>query len=93
MGVSLPRRGAAGGSARIGQGSYCVMDSLAQVLDGAPRACIDPGAERRAEEATGEVRRLCRIEGAGIVRWESRLLRGVQTRESLSRCDETGRAW
>ena len=67
MGVSLPRRGAAGGSARIGQGSYCVMDSLAQVLDGAPRACIDPGAERRAEEATREVRRLCRIEGAGIV--------------------------
>ena len=66
-GVRPPRRGAAGGPARVGQGNYCVMDSLAQVLDGAPRACIDPGAERRAEEATGEARRLCRIEGAGIV--------------------------
>ena len=55
-----PRQG------RAGQ-LYCVMDSLAQVFDGAPRACIDPGAERRAEETTGEVRRLCRIEGAGIV--------------------------
>ena len=57
-GVRPPRRGAAGGPARLGQGNYCVMDSLAQVLDGAPRACIDPGAERRAEEATGEVRKL-----------------------------------
>ena len=66
-GVRPPRHGAAGGPARIGQGNYCVMDSLAQVFDGAPRACIDPGAERRAEEATGYVRRLCRIEGAGIV--------------------------
>ena len=66
-GVRPPRRGAAGGPARLGVGNYCVMDSFAQVLDGAPRACVDPGAERRAEGATGEVRRLCGIEGAGIV--------------------------
>ena len=66
-GVRPPRRGAAGGPARLGLGNYCVMDSFAQVLDGVPRACIDPGAERRAEEATGEVRRFCRVEGAGIV--------------------------
>ena len=43
------------------------MDSLAQVLDGAPKACTDPRAEGRAEEATEEIRRLCRIDGAGIV--------------------------
>ena len=66
-GVRPPRRGAAGGPARLGVGNYCVMDSLAQVFDGAPRACVDPGAERRAEGATGEVRRLCGIRGAGIV--------------------------
>ena len=39
--LGIVRRGepaaprAAGGAARIGQGNYCVMDSLAQVLDGA----------------------------------------------------------
>ena len=43
------------------------MASLAQVLDGAPRACTDPRAERGAEEATGEIRRLCKIDSAGIV--------------------------
>ena len=43
------------------------MDSFAQVFDGAPRACTDPRAEGKAEEATNEIRRLCRIEGAGIV--------------------------
>ena len=66
-GVGPPRRGAAGGPATVGQGNFCVMDSLAQVLGGAPGACTDPRAERRAEEATGEIRRLCRIGGAGIV--------------------------
>ena len=66
-GLDPPHRGAVGGLARVGQGNYCVMDSLAQVLDGAPKACTEPRAERKAEEATGEIRMLCRIAGAGIV--------------------------
>ena len=67
-GVDPLHRGAAGGPARVGRGNYVLRHELrAQVLDGAPRACTDPRAEGRAEEATEEIRRQCRIEGAGIV--------------------------
>ena len=79
-GVRPPVRGVAGGPARVGRGNFCVMDSIAQVLDGAPRAGVDRGAEERAEAATDEVRRLCRIEGAGIVPTVAAWIWAVATR-------------
>ena len=79
-GVGPPTRGVAGGPARVGRGNFCVMDSIAQVLDGAPRAGVDRDAEERAEAATDEVRRLCRIEGAGIVPTVAAWICAVATR-------------